>query len=69
VQTLHQRKANEKFAKLQEKKMGKPESAIKRNDRSAKAKVSGIWLSEYYRVLVFAATVAGIVQPSVQIGR
>ncbi|KAI5849970.1 hypothetical protein BZA05DRAFT_445696 [Tricharina praecox] len=49
VQTPGQRKANQKFAALQEKKMGKSEEAIKR-EKAAKNKLSGIWLT----LLIFA---------------
>jgi hypothetical protein len=49
VQTLYQRKANEKFAKQQEKKMGKSETAVKEKKKSAKSKLSGIWLSRFSR--------------------
>lgn len=49
MQTANQRKANEKFAKLQEKKMGKPEAAavVKPKKRTTKSKISGGWLSEF----------------------
>ncbi|KAF8247455.1 hypothetical protein K440DRAFT_628657 [Wilcoxina mikolae CBS 423.85] len=55
VQTLYQRKANEKFAKQQEKKMGKPETAIKEKKRSTKSKLSGMWL-----VLLIFAVLGGL---------
>lgn len=48
VQTPTQRKANVKFAKLNESKMGKPESAIKRNVKQAKPTISPFWLGQSY---------------------
>ncbi|KAL7276859.1 hypothetical protein RUND412_000147 [Rhizina undulata] len=49
VQTPHQRKANEKFAKRAESKHGKPEAALKKS-KKFKSPVSQGWLI----VLVFA---------------
>lgn len=43
VQTPQQRKANEKFAKRQEKSMGKPEGVIKKKDKT-KASISPMFL-------------------------
>lgn len=44
VQTPTQRKANVKFAKFQENKMGKPESEIRRNVKAVKPTISPFWL-------------------------
>ncbi|KAI5779483.1 hypothetical protein EDC01DRAFT_670266, partial [Geopyxis carbonaria] len=43
VQTLQQRKANEKFAKREERRKGKPDSESKKGEQT-KSPVSGIWL-------------------------
>lgn len=57
VQTPHQRKANEKFAKRHEKSMGKPDNVVQRKEKSkAKPKVSPMWL-----MLLLFAVVGGLV--------
>jgi hypothetical protein len=47
AQTPQQRKANQKFAKEQTAKMGKPESAIKKKEKEFKSPVSPLWLGMY----------------------
>ena len=45
AQTPQQRKSNQKFAKENTAKMGKPEGALKKKQQSFKSPVSPIWLS------------------------
>ncbi|KFY16997.1 hypothetical protein V492_00962 [Pseudogymnoascus sp. VKM F-4246] len=44
AQTPQQRKSNQKFAKENTAKMGKPEGALKKKQQSFKSPVSPIWL-------------------------
>ncbi|KAF8422873.1 hypothetical protein EV426DRAFT_604127 [Tirmania nivea] len=44
AQTPTQRRANEKFAKREELKRGKPESAIKAKKEKFKSPISPLWL-------------------------
>ncbi|KAF8473187.1 hypothetical protein BDZ91DRAFT_675807 [Kalaharituber pfeilii] len=45
VQTPAQRRANEKFAKREEAKRGKPESAIKSQKAKFKSPITPLWLA------------------------
>jgi hypothetical protein len=47
AQTPQQRQANARFAKAQEKKMGKPEQAIKKSFGPQKSPIGKIWISTY----------------------
>lgn len=47
VQTLHQRLANEKFAKREEKKKGKPEGVLKTKAEKKKSKLQGPLFSAF----------------------
>jgi len=44
AQTPEQRKRNQRFAKENTAKMGKPESAIKKKDKDFKSPISPLWL-------------------------
>jgi hypothetical protein len=46
AQTPQQRQANMRFAKAQEKKMGKPEQAIKKRE-TQRSPISKIWISRF----------------------
>jgi hypothetical protein len=52
VQTPQQRRANEKFAKREEMKRGKPESAIKKPQKF-KSPISPMWLGKKAPLLRF----------------
>lgn len=58
---MQQRRANAKFAKTEEKKMGKPESVTKKKDK-AKAPVSKAAISESV-FLLFAILCLGLLKP------
>lgn len=58
AQTPQQRRANAKFDKLNEKKMGKPESAYKKKEKP-KQTVSSYWLI----LLVFVVIVPLALEP------
>jgi hypothetical protein len=44
AQTPEQRMRNQKFAKENTARMGKPESAIKKKDKDLKSPISPVWL-------------------------
>jgi hypothetical protein len=52
AQTPQQRKSNQKFAKENTAKMGKPEGAIKKKQQSFKSPVSPIWLGTFYQITI-----------------
>jgi hypothetical protein len=47
AQTPQQRQANARFAKAQEKKMGKPEQVFKKSFGPQKSPIGKIWISTY----------------------
>ncbi|CAO2649130.1 Nn.00g100790.m01.CDS01 [Neocucurbitaria sp. VM-36] len=53
AQTPQQRQANMRFAKAQEKKMGKPEQTIKKREPQ-KSPISKIWISMFPLIPVWA---------------
>jgi len=55
VQTLYQQKANQKFARREEKKMGKSSEALQKK-RKSKVSVSGVWLA-----LMLFAVLGGLI--------
>jgi hypothetical protein len=48
AQTPEQRLRNQKFAKENTARMGKPESAIKRKDKEFKSPISPLWLGRWH---------------------
>lgn len=44
AQTPQQRQANERFAKAQEKKMGKPETTLLKKREPQKSPISKVWI-------------------------
>jgi hypothetical protein len=47
AQTPQQRQANARFAKAQEKKMGKPEQVVKKSFGPQKSPIGKTWISTY----------------------
>jgi hypothetical protein len=56
AQTPEQRMRNQKFAKENTARMGKPESAIKKKDKDLKSPISPVWLGMVPRPVAYDGT-------------